>query len=96
LLFVAMARHHGIPARARVGFAGYLVVGWWLDHANGFLVGPDAWRACRSGAADPATFDSIYQAGRQGKAWRRVEPVHTLDLGRAPRRGPRASRSRLS
>lgn len=32
LLFVAMARHHGIPARARVGFANYLVPGWALDH----------------------------------------------------------------
>jgi transglutaminase superfamily protein len=32
LLFVSMARHHGIPARARVGFASYLVPGWYLDH----------------------------------------------------------------
>ncbi|VVJ24496.1 Uncharacterised protein [Amycolatopsis camponoti] len=24
----AASRHHGIPARARVGFAGYLVPGW--------------------------------------------------------------------
>ena len=91
LLFVAMARHHGIPARARVGFARYLVPGWAMDHViaevwdgerwrlvepemspghldegtelalldvprDRFLVGADAWRACRSGAADPATF----------------------------------------
>ena len=93
LLFVAMARHHGIPARARVGFARYLMPGWAMDHViaevwdgerwrlvepeispghidpvNGkeldlldvprdrFVVAPDAWRACRSGAADPATF----------------------------------------
>ena len=33
LLFLAMARHHGIPARARVGFATYFVPGWALDHA---------------------------------------------------------------
>ncbi|MFI5590699.1 transglutaminase-like domain-containing protein [Amycolatopsis sp. NPDC051758] len=32
LLFVSMARHHGFPARARVGFANYLVPGWYLDH----------------------------------------------------------------
>jgi Transglutaminase-like superfamily len=91
LLFVAMARHHGIPARARVGFARYLVPGWAMDHViaevwdgdrwrlvepemspghvdegtelnlldvprDRFLVAADAWRACRSGAADPATF----------------------------------------
>ena len=91
LLFVAMARHHGIPARARVGFARYLVPGWAMDHViaevwdgerwrlvepemspghvddgtelnlldvprDRFVVAADAWRACRSGAADPATF----------------------------------------
>jgi hypothetical protein len=33
LLFLAMARHHGLPARARVGFATYFVPGWALDHA---------------------------------------------------------------
>ncbi|MFI5776781.1 transglutaminase-like domain-containing protein [Nocardia sp. NPDC051570] len=32
LLFVALARHHGIPARARIGFAMYLTQGWALDH----------------------------------------------------------------
>lgn len=83
LLFVSMARHHGIPARSRVGFAGYLAPGWYMDHVvaevwdggrwrliepqfpegtgvdvmdvprDGFLVGADAWRACRSGALDP-------------------------------------------
>jgi hypothetical protein len=95
LLFVAMARHHGIPARARVGFATYLIPDWALDHviaevwdaAEGrwrlvepqfpgdytdpgdgatvdlldvprdrFLVGADAWSACRSGALDPERF----------------------------------------
>jgi len=93
LLLVAMARHHGIPARSRVGFADYLLAGWWLDHVvaeiwdgtrwrlvepqfpdgytdpvdggpfdlldvprDRFLVGADAWTACRAGAADPAKF----------------------------------------
>jgi hypothetical protein len=92
-LLVAMARHHGIPARARVGFAGYFVPGWWIDHVvaevwdagrwrlvepqvdaghvdptdgvrldvldldrRRFLTGPGAWRACRSGGADPDRF----------------------------------------
>ncbi|MFC9434483.1 transglutaminase-like domain-containing protein [Nocardia sp. NPDC057030] len=32
LLLVAMARHHGIPARARVGFAKYLMPDWTMDH----------------------------------------------------------------
>jgi DNA ligase-1 len=26
------------------------------------------------------TLDSVYQAGRRGKSWRKVKPVHTLDL----------------
>jgi hypothetical protein len=33
LLFLAMARHHGVPARARVGFAAYFAPGWFIDHA---------------------------------------------------------------
>lgn len=95
LLFVAMARHRGIPARARVGFAGYFVPEWWIDHViaevwdeherrwrlvepqisegyvdptdgavidsldvprDRFLVGADAWRAARAGAANPERF----------------------------------------
>jgi hypothetical protein len=31
-LFVSFARAHGIPARSRVGFAGYFVPDWWMDH----------------------------------------------------------------
>ncbi|HYF61486.1 MAG TPA: transglutaminase-like domain-containing protein [Herpetosiphonaceae bacterium] len=38
LLFLAIARHHGVPARARVGFASYFVPGWYLDHAV-----PEVW-----------------------------------------------------
>jgi hypothetical protein len=44
LLFVSMARHHGIPARARVGFAGYLVPGWYLDHVIAEVHDGEAWR----------------------------------------------------
>ncbi len=32
LLAVAILREHGIPARTRVGFAGYFVEGWFFDH----------------------------------------------------------------
>ena len=32
VLFLAMARHKGMPARARVGFATYFVAGWNVDH----------------------------------------------------------------
>jgi hypothetical protein len=32
VLFVSMARHKGIPSRGRVGFAGYLIEGWLIDH----------------------------------------------------------------
>lgn len=32
LFCVGVLRHHGIPARSRVGFAGYFVEGWHHDH----------------------------------------------------------------
>ncbi|MGH7642834.1 MAG: transglutaminase domain-containing protein [Candidatus Dormibacteria bacterium] len=32
LLFVSMARHKGIAARARVGYATYFQPGWFIDH----------------------------------------------------------------
>jgi hypothetical protein len=32
VLFLALARYHGIPARARVGFAAYFDPGWLIDH----------------------------------------------------------------
>ncbi|WP_328445071.1 transglutaminase domain-containing protein [Amycolatopsis sp. NBC_00438] len=44
LLFVSMARHHGIPARTRVGFASYLVPGWYLDHVVAEVWLDGAWR----------------------------------------------------
>ena len=31
-LLVSFARAHGIPARTRVGFAGYFAPDWWMDH----------------------------------------------------------------
>ncbi|WP_086848500.1 transglutaminase domain-containing protein [Amycolatopsis kentuckyensis] len=44
LLFVSMARHHGIPARARVGFASYLMPGWYLDHVVAEVRTAEGWR----------------------------------------------------
>jgi Transglutaminase-like superfamily len=32
VLFLAIARAHGVPARARVGFATYFHPGWFIDH----------------------------------------------------------------
>lgn len=32
VLFLAIARHKGVPARARVGFATYFTAGWNVDH----------------------------------------------------------------
>ena len=32
LLYLTMLRHAGIPARGRVGFAGYFAPGWYIDH----------------------------------------------------------------
>jgi hypothetical protein len=32
VLFLALARAHGVPARARVGFGAYFEPGWCLDH----------------------------------------------------------------
>jgi hypothetical protein len=95
VLFLTIARAHGIAARARVGFATYFYPGWYVDHvvveawdaargawrlmdpeladdhlsatdglrvapedltSSQFLTGPEAWRACRSGLADPTRF----------------------------------------
>ncbi|HEX5120691.1 MAG TPA: transglutaminase-like domain-containing protein [Pseudonocardiaceae bacterium] len=44
LLFVALARHHGVPARARVGFATYLLPGWALDHVIAEIWDGERWR----------------------------------------------------
>lgn len=60
LLFVSMARHHGIPARARVGFASYLMAGWYLDHvvAEVWDAAEERWRLVEpqfpGGFAEPA------------------------------------------
>ncbi len=46
VLFVAMARHKGIPARVRVGYVTYFKPGWYLDHviAETWDNGEKRWR----------------------------------------------------
>jgi transglutaminase-like putative cysteine protease len=57
LLFVSMARHHGIPVRARAGFASYLIPGWYIDHVVAEVHDGSAWRLVeaqlQSGYRDP-------------------------------------------
>jgi transglutaminase-like putative cysteine protease len=62
VLFVAMARHLGIPARARVGFADYFVPGFNVDHevAEVWNPGEQRWRLVDSEIEGPpigARFD---------------------------------------
>ena len=68
VLFVAMARHKGIPARARVGFARYFAAGWLIDHviAEVWDEPGQRWRLVEpeidDGHADPAdgaSFDAL-------------------------------------
>jgi hypothetical protein len=46
VLFLALARHKGIPARGRVGFATYIRQGWYIDHvvAEVWDEGENRWR----------------------------------------------------
>jgi hypothetical protein len=68
VLFVAMARHKGIPARARVGFARYFFDGWLIDHeiAEIWDGSAERWRLVEpeidDGHTDPvdgASFDAL-------------------------------------
>ena len=120
VLLVAMARHKGIPARARVGFASYFEAGFNVDHevaevwdaaegrwrlvdpqlgdgfadaADGavfdpldvprdrFLVGGEAWRACREDDVDPETFlvdPALEVEQTRGWSYLRHNLVHDL------------------
>jgi hypothetical protein len=120
VLFLAIARAHGVPARARVGFAAYFHPGWFIDHvvaevwdaarrrwrlvdaeladdhvapsdgarvdpedvpASRFLTGPQAWRACRAGAADAARFvvsPEVFIPVTRGWPYIRHNLVHDL------------------
>jgi hypothetical protein len=48
LLAVAVFRQHGVPARSRVGFAGYFAPDWHYDH-----VVPEFWDGARWRRFDP-------------------------------------------
>jgi hypothetical protein len=57
VLFLSIAREHGVPARARVGFATYFEPGWYLDHivAEVFDAGEERWRLVDPELADDFT-----------------------------------------
>ena len=68
VLFVSMARRKGIPARARVGFAGYLIDGRLIDHeiAEVWDGSAERWRLVEpeiddghTDPADGASFDAL-------------------------------------
>jgi Transglutaminase-like superfamily len=61
VLFLAILRAHGVPARARVGFAAYFPPGWFVDHVVAEVWDADQrrWRLVDAELADdyadPAT-----------------------------------------
>jgi len=68
VLFLAIARHQGVPARSRVGFAGYFVPGWFVDHvvAEVWDAGQQRWRLVdpeladgHTGGSDPSPVDPL-------------------------------------
>jgi hypothetical protein len=63
VLFVAMTRHKGIPARARHGFATYFAPGWFIDHviAEVWDQGEARWRL-----VEPEITDEFARSGEGG------------------------------
>lgn len=65
VLYVAMARHKGIPARVRVGYATYFKPGWYIDHviAEAWDAGDKRWRLIEPEISDDlatnAKFDPL-------------------------------------
>ncbi len=51
LLYLTLLRHHGIPARARVGFGDYMIPGWHMDH-----VVAEVWDGTRWRLVEPQSF----------------------------------------
>ncbi len=79
LVSVAILRQHGVPARSRIGFAGYFVPGWHHDHVVPEVWDDGRWRrfepevAERSEAIpDPLDLDTGEGAGFETAAevWR--------------------------
>ena len=68
VLFLAMLRYHGIPARARVGFATYFLPDWNVDHevAEVWDAAEQRWRLmdaeladCHVDKTDGKSFDAL-------------------------------------
>ena len=59
VLAVAALRHHGIPARSRVGFANYFGDGFWYDHVVVEHFVADEVRWVRADAQVPATWRGL-------------------------------------
>ncbi len=72
VLYLMLLRAAGIPARSRVGFAGYFAPGWWIDHvvAEVWDAGEGRWRLVDAQIGD--TF-SLPGGG---------EPISSLDVPR--------------
>lgn len=72
LLYLTLLRHAGIPARARVGFAGYFISGWYIDHvvAEVWDEANQRWRLIDPGIGDIHTDPND------------DFPVDTLDISR--------------
>lgn len=68
VLLVSMLRHHGIPARERVGFGGYFKSEWFWDHriAEYWSHDQHAW----------VLVDPQYQANPSKSPHRQVDPFH--------------------
>ncbi|MEZ4714232.1 MAG: transglutaminase-like domain-containing protein [Caldilineaceae bacterium] len=68
VLLVSMLRHHGIPARERVGFGGYFKSEWFWDHriAEYWNQDQQAW----------VLVDPQYQANPSKSPHRQVDSLH--------------------
>lgn len=55
LLCVSVLRAHGVPARSRVGFAGYFVDGWHHDHVVVEMWTGERWQLFDPGLSEPAS-----------------------------------------
>lgn len=92
-LYVSILRHHRIPSRCRVGFAGYFDAGWWIDHVVVEVWDGGRWRMIdpelRAGFRpdDGGSMDRLDVGGDRfltaGQAWRatragRIDPSRVV------------------
>jgi hypothetical protein len=87
-----MARHHAIPARARVGFATYFVAGLHLDHevAEVWDAREDRWRLIDAELGDDHVdqSDGVRIPGGGAARRRDARPlIGSADRVREPLRG---------